>query len=397
MIQNKLDNVVKLASSAEVELFANAAGISKQGRPAQVVTFSEILNSSEIKLIELPSTLLASLEKGERVAFRGQPDDNLVLCTQNSCYELQQADTSNLLLLSPDLVIDDSGTVPSHGSELLHSEIIGSFNETFELKDFRPRYERVCSLLSEHPYIGTELENEPMETPSDCLYCFNDLLKECQCSDLQLKAHLREIQALEIDGYWRILEGSFRDSVLLQILNLIEEKDWDWAAFPRVECVNILTPLFPKFVLEYIVSVFCREVDETCASLDENLICKFHAECLLRPVQRFSYSEFMEIWQQSVPIGMSTKLSHLLDISICDMHSSPPSIWFFPEKSLNSQPYDRLVQLFREKEKWTEDEIRPFLTPLETSKISVNSILLRYTRASTDSTKTKYFSLKKTY
>ena len=95
---------------------------------------------------------------------------------------------------------------------------------------------------------------------------------------------------------------------------------------------------------------------------------------------------------------MHTKPEHLLTLSIKDFSSTPPSIWYFPEERLHFQPYERLFQLFSEKDKWTEDEISPFLISLETSKITVSSILDRYTRVSfAGVSKNKFYSLKKTH
>ena len=384
-------SVVKLATRDEVTLFANAANITDSVDPVQVLSFNDNLNNSELKLIELPPEIVASFEAGESVVFRGRPNDSLVLCTNSKCYEVQQADTSNLILLSPDVVTADRLSGLETKGDLVEAGVIGSFHETFEAKEFRPKYERVHFLLNKFPLKDTD------QNPSGNVYTFCDLLKESQASEQELLAYLRIIQALEVDGNWYILEYPLRDSILNQVLNLIEEKDWNWLGFPRLSCLEILSSIFPTFALEHVLSLYCTQIDDQTATLNEELICIYHAECLLKPVRKFSYYEFLDIWQQSVPLGMQTKPSQLLTLSIKDMSSSPPSIWYFPETRLSSQPYERLVELFREKERWTEDEIFPFLSSLETSKISVNSILLRYTRSSLDLNREKYFSLRKTH
>ena len=385
-------SIVKLATRDEVELFANAANVTDRIDPVQVLSFNENLNNSELKLVELPPEVVASFEAGEAVVFRGRPNDNLVLCTNSMSYEVQQADTSNLLLLSPDTVTVGGGP-PANGKEdLIQAEVIGSFHETFEAKEFNPKYERIHFLLNKFP-----LKDIGPSPSSVNVYTFCDLLKESQASEQELLAYLHKIQALEVNGHWCILEYPLRDSILNQVLNLIEEKDWDWYGFPRLDCLEILSSLFPTFALEHVLSLYVKPIDDQSVSLNEEMVCVYHAECLLKPVIKFSYFEFLEIWQQAVPLGMQTKPSQLLTMSVRDMSSSSPSIWYFPEERLDSQPYDRLVQLFRVKERWTEDEIIPFLSSLETSKVSVNSIMLRFTRSSLDPTGTKYFSLRKTH
>ena len=289
------------------------------------------------------------------------------------------------------MTVDGCRSLGAGKGEMVQAQVIGSFHETFEAKDFRPRYERVHFLLSKFPLKDFEQDTSSCNV---CTLC--DLLKESQASEQELLAFLRKIQALEVDGHWFILEFGFRDSILNQILNLIEEKAWNWNRFSQKDCLEILSSLFPTLALTHVLSVYCEPIDDQNVTLNEEIICVYHAECLLRPVRKFSYFEFLEVWQQSVPLGMQTKPSQLLTMSIKDMSSSPPSIWYFPEERLDSQPYERLVQLFLEKERWTEDEINPFLSSLETSKVSINSILLRFTRSSLDPSGIKMFSLRKT-
>lgn len=395
MTDPKINSVIKLPTQEEVRLFANAANIEKSISPVQVLTFSENLNVPNLKLIELPQTLISSFELGESIVFRGRPNDSLVMCTKDRCYEIQQADTSNQLLLVPNLITDMNEATESQHEEFVYVEVVCSFHETLELKESRPKYERTRVLLNKHPFVGAEHEND---TAKDTTCTFSHLLNETQASEGELKVYLVKIQALEIGCHWRVLGDSFRDSVLIQILSLIEEKDWDWHEFPWLTCLEVLSSIFPKFILEHVLRMYCKFTGKEKMSLDEDLICKFHAECLLKPVRKFSFSEFQEIWQQSVPSGMYTKPEHLLTLSIKDFSSTPPSIWFFPEERLHFQPYERLFQLFREKDKWTEDEIIPFLTSLETSKITVSSILDRYTRCSFDgASKNTFYSLKKTH
>lgn len=45
--------------------------------------------------------------------------------------------------------------------------------------------------------------------------------------------------------------------------------------------------------------------------LCEEKVCRFFAELLLRAGRRFAYQDFLDTWQQSVPIGMITSLDHL--------------------------------------------------------------------------------------
>lgn len=46
-------------------------------------------------------------------------------------------------------------------------------------------------------------------------------------------------------------------------------------------------------------------------ALDEDKVCRATAQLLLQNAVKFNLSEFQEVWQQSVPEGMSTRLDQL--------------------------------------------------------------------------------------
>ena len=151
---------------------------------------------------------------------------------------------------------------------------------------------------------------------------------------------------------------------------------------------------------------------EAYYNLSEEKICQFYAVLLLRQAGKvssyitlhlykrlmyavnvfccldpyfiwlqFNYSEFMESWQQSVPLGMTTDLqqlrvsvakncdtvhhcmllssAHIRDhytvcslsyessqtIALTDMSSMPPVIWYFPASTLPQDPAERYVPI----------------------------------------------------
>lgn len=129
--------------------------------------------------------------------------------------------------------------------------------------------------------------------------------------------------------------------------------------------------------------------------LSEDKICRFYAEYLLRQAGRFNYHEFMDSWQQSVPEGMTTKSEHLAGIALKDMRSLPPVIWHFPASELPDDPALRFMKLFKVQCKWTFDEIQPYIRDLEAPGQSLNALLMKFARSSTDVTGVKVYNSKK--
>lgn len=52
-------------------------------------------------------------------------------------------------------------------------------------------------------------------------------------------------------------------------------------------------------------------LDEVYFELNEDKICRVTAEMLLQNAVKFNLAEFQEVWQQSVPEGMTTRLDQL--------------------------------------------------------------------------------------
>ena len=48
-------------------------------------------------------------------------------------------------------------------------------------------------------------------------------------------------------------------------------------------------------------------------------------------------------------------------LALTDMKSMPPVIWHFPVLALPQDPAERFDRLFATREKWTRDELEPFI------------------------------------
>ncbi|XP_063586994.1 sister chromatid cohesion protein DCC1-like [Penaeus indicus] len=59
-------------------------------------------------LLELDTKLLDTLKEGESAVLRGDPEEGAVFCTKGKTYEVREAETSNSLVLVPQLSFPDS-------------------------------------------------------------------------------------------------------------------------------------------------------------------------------------------------------------------------------------------------------------------------------------------------
>ncbi|PNF17560.1 Sister chromatid cohesion protein DCC1 [Cryptotermes secundus] len=349
------------------------------------------------RFLELDPTLLSNLQRGQSLVFRGTRGENAVLCTHNRTYDVKEAETSNSLLLVPDLRWP-AQNVDEAGRMLEEKQVLGVFHKYYELRTCKPRLRKVRQLLEECLYRGPEYEDYIAQSGIK-LYTFQDLLENVQASEEELRTELKENLACCINGAWRFLEHEYHFRVLSYILNFVDENSWPIDKINKTETLQSLAALVPMDVLEQCFSWYAEEtvtVDkdgETLYRLLEERICRFLAEVLLRQAGKFNLKDFLSSWQQSVPEGMQTTEKYLEGIALMDKNSKPEVIWYFPETDLPEDISERIRILFQTRDKWTLDEIRPYIQRLATEKLNVNALLTKHARASSVSG-VRYYSAK---
>ena len=95
---------------------------------------------------------------------------------------------------------------------------------------------------------------------------------------------------------------------------------------------------------------------------------------------------------QAVPDGINTDISQLAGLVLVE-DKDPPVIKRFTESSLPLTITDRLTVLFSARERWTVEEISPFVSTLTTNKLNVNALLTKHARVMNIGG-TKYFCAK---
>ena len=56
-----------------------------------------------MKLIQVSHKMLESIQAGDKLTFRGEDDESVVLCSNNKTYDVKDAETSNSLLIMNEL------------------------------------------------------------------------------------------------------------------------------------------------------------------------------------------------------------------------------------------------------------------------------------------------------
>ncbi|XP_005994610.1 sister chromatid cohesion protein DCC1 [Latimeria chalumnae] len=348
------------------------------------LTFSDNVTSGEYCLMELDEAICKHVESGKSLVIRGEKDEHAVLCSEDKTYDLKIADTSNLLLFIPNCKTPDQLPDNQSSQVLVHSQIYGFANSYWELRRCRPKTKKLKKVLMENLYEGPESDQEKNSNGSK--YTTEDLLEIIQASEKELLDELQVIHACKIEGYWRILEFDYEMKLLGHVTQLVDSESWPFSKIPLNVCLEELGPLEPKEMIEHCLNCYSRrytdEAGETYFALNEDKVCRVTAQMLLQNAVKFNLSEFQEVWQQSVPEGMTTRLDQLKGLALVDRNSRPETISLLKVEDLPEDTLDRFNSLFSIREKWTEADIAPYIEGLCGEKQSTGVLLTKYARSS---------------
>jgi len=355
---------------------------------SQVISFTSNLMGENIKLLEVTPEVADGLEAGEVLTMRGDEGDNSVICSEKKTFEIKEAETSNSLLLIPQLSFPEEIAV-SDSRKLGWTSVNGVFHKYLELVEVRPKLRKLKEILSETPY--TEDSKKDGQTGPT----FKNLLDRVQASEEELRAGLREFECLEIDGMWFTLDQDYQMKVLSYILRFFDENSWKFDCVQKAETVLAISDLVPSEVVGQVFDMYCSPMEggtDDEFSLNTDKVCRFYGDFLLAVNTAYLLTEFLEMWQNAVPDGITTDLAQLAGLVLVE-DKDPPVIKRFAESTLPLSITERLSVLFTARERWTLDEISPFVSSLTTNKLNVNALLTKHARALNMGGK-KYFCAK---
>ncbi|KAM9163393.1 sister chromatid cohesion protein DCC1 [Pangshura tecta] len=351
--------------------------------PVHCLSFSPRASAGECCLLQLEPGLCAELEAGHSLVIRGEKDEQAVLCSKDKTYDMKIADTSNTLLFIPGCKTPEQLLGDQASCNIIHTQIAGFSNNYWELRKCRPKLKKLKKLLMENPYEGPESERERALT--DSKHTMEDLLDRIQASEEEILQQLQVINACKIEGYWRVLEFDYEMKLLNHVTQLIDSESWSFNKVPLSICLQELGPLEPEEMIQHILLSYgmrYTDEDEVYFEMNADKICTATAQMLLQNAVKFNLAEFQEVWQQSVPEGLTTRLDQLKGLALLDRNSRPETIFLLKVEELPEDNQERFNKLFTIREKWTEADIAPYIQDLCAEKQTVAALLTKYARSS---------------
>lgn len=347
----------------------------------------------DLMLLELDKKLLPDILH-ERVILRGQPNEDAVLCTSSKTYAVKFVGTSNSVFLIPpsDQFASDGNRCnydEKDSGEMVVASVIKLATGNMELVEVSPRLDKLKFLLSENPYgfyEASQMDDSEGGEKSDVgLYRWEDLVDRIQASDMELRSGLEALFAVEINGYWRILDEDYKDGILNMLLHNLVLNDWSFDALGEDEVVSVLVADgFPCQIAKHSLKIFGIKVDKgiggSCSwRLDERRVCLHFARRILRG-GKMRLENFMEEWMKKVPEGMQATFDMLEGEVLSEKLGIETWIYSFSISTLPSNPAERFSMLFKERTKWVWKDLDPYIRDLKVPGLSSEALLLKYTR-----------------
>ncbi|EOA27302.1 hypothetical protein CARUB_v10023421mg [Capsella rubella] len=316
----------------------------------------------------------------QRVTLRGLPDEDAVLCTKSKTFAIKFVGNSNSMFLIP----------PSSNNHQLVSVLkIAAGN--MELVEVSPRLDKLKQLLLANPFGAAEVD-AMMDVDDDGLdhnngnrgselYSWSDLVNTVQASDEELSIGLQSLSAVEIDGYWRVIDENYLDMILRMLLHNCVLKDWSFDDLDEDEVVNsLVADEFPSKLASHCLRVFGSRVNGTERwKLEPRLVCLHFARQILRE-EKMKLESFMEEWKKKIPDGMEGRFEMLEGEVLTETIGIETRVYTFSVRSLPSTPEERFAILFKHRSKWEWKDLEPYLRDLHVPRLSMESLLLKYTR-----------------
>ncbi|TYZ69379.1 hypothetical protein PybrP1_008575, partial [[Pythium] brassicae (nom. inval.)] len=368
-------------------------------RAEQVVVTARDFSGARFRLVELNADVEQALRAGDRVFIVGEPHERAVLCTPAKSFFLAKEDTSNLRLLTRHTAW--SAPEPTDGESASgRREIVvhGSARSHFVLQPKGPDVMRLKALLMESPFEHTP-SDESASAPQKRakrhkLHTTEDLVLALQASEQEVLAMLEQLHAFNDAGAWWLLSAAYQSRVFGDLLDAIVQNDWDCLAPPGIPLARLQAALdHPLVALRQCCKIYGAVVDgdgEERCTLEASKVAGFVARQLFEEQAAagsdgdgWALEQFMDKWALRVPDSVAVSAAMLRGVALTKTGKGKAArVVYFPEEDLPLDAKQRFEKLFQVQEKWTLEQLEPFIQSLVVPGTTQAALLLKHTRSS---------------
>ncbi|GMT05145.1 hypothetical protein PENTCL1PPCAC_27319, partial [Pristionchus entomophagus] len=384
-LKDNLENVVEYFKL--VKEFDNIKGEIQQFQ------FTSPFPTKEYRLIEVPSALLDAFERGESFAFRGDADENAVLCTATRTYDIKETETSNTFMLSPKMSVGDQvcGGIPT----LTIREVPTMKRHYLELKELTfVSKSRLREILKENELRDWLTDN------CEKKWTLNALLDAVRMSEGELMETISQWPVVRIEGSYRWLSLDLRRELLDAAVEAIDDQCLSTDRSITIDMIRAVLPdstKYPNVLLEWVLHTHFNVVESSEGGSVRYLaadrpFCRTRARQLLPLVKNYPLTEFEQKLEKIVPIGVVLRLEYLDGLALrTNSLTQGERIEYFSSDDLPENPRERLGLLFTTRPSWTLEEIGPFVASILPRGTLVQSFLHQHCRSETGANGVKVY------
>ncbi|KAJ7665539.1 hypothetical protein B0H17DRAFT_1162678 [Mycena rosella] len=309
-------------------------------------------DAGSFKLLELPRSLES--QSPLRFSIKGQPGEDAVLCTNDATYTIRSVVLSNsILVVTPQSSAD---TVVSPG---------------------RPEAPQALRALRGREYDDIQDSEDHPPSSSAPGLTYAAARATIQASDAELARGLRQQRILDIHGALRPIAPAYLTSILETILNFLVSQSM--SALRAVPEEDVAATLADE-------NEISRALREGAWTMDVEAVVREIGLGILRQHKDDSIAKetLLERWKLAVGDTFEAKVS--LEIISCTASmNGGDMLTYFPSSDLPVDPPSRFIDLFLTRPRWKAEDIAPFLSDIAVNTKDRDKLLLKYTRATTDS------------
>lgn len=379
MNENEVEKFFARADYAKVH-------ISGLNRPSSAIRFSSKVEESEFRLIELNDDLERALESGESIVVRGDPDDEVVICTATKTFDIKICTTSNELLVSPDLIIPKSKTGPAVAT----ASLVLRVQDYMEPKEILPRLDKLLTIL---PRFNVKDEVEPKGITTE------ELLDRIQSSKVQIFNELNRLGAVERNG-WKVLSDV--DSIVVEISKAIDSESWPLDHIdPKalVGLINEFEDAWQEWAVIHTLTFISNSNEDGIISICPKKLSIQVGHWILResPGRSVEIEAFMDFWETILPDNVTPDVKDLFSFSYLGTDTSrgrtTKVIVYLDPLSLPSDPLQLFDSLFALKRQWSEAELRGLTLKITPPGKQCSFVISKYCRQTKQPDGSKLFTI----
>ena len=95
---------------------------------------------------------------------------------------------------------------------------------------------------------------------------------------------------------WTVMTSDMRMRLVSMICNIISENSWSWDDVPKNEAIETLKELEDEIIINQVFDQYIQ-----AGKFVREKLCRFYGEYLLQSSTAFNLTEFLSIWQDSLP------------------------------------------------------------------------------------------------